>query len=218
VGIYGTTAPKKHYKQSETAVETWLETEYPEIEKKAREVKAQIYWIDETGIANTSNYVRGYAPRGKTPTMPIASEHIRVNMISAITNQGKVRFHFYRDKLNQDFYITFLKRLMRNAKGKIFAIADNLKVHHGLVLQDWAKRYAYKLSLYFLPSYSPELNPDEYLNNTLKHEMAKRGYSRNADEVEKKARSIMRSIQSTKGKAASFFHHEKVRYASLPCV
>jgi transposase len=204
---------KKHYKQSETAVKNWLETEYPEIERNAKAEKAEIFWVDETGVANTSYYVKGYAPRGKTPTVPVASEHIRVNMISAITNQGKVRFRFYREKLNQELYIDFLKRLMRGTERKVYAIADNLKVHHGLILQDWARANAEKISLYYLPSYAPQLNPDEYLNNNLKHEIAKKGYSENADEIEAKALGTMRSIQATKGRVTSFFQHDSVKYA-----
>ena len=73
----------------------------------------------------------------------------------------------------------------------MYAIADNLSVHHGSLVREWAEKNADKIKLYYLPKYSPHLNPDEYLNSNLKTEMAKRGYSENADEVQEKATSIL---------------------------
>jgi hypothetical protein len=154
---------KKNYKQDEKEVTAWLNEEYPKIAQKAKEEKAEIFWVDETGVANTSNYVKVYAPIGKTPTIPVASEHIRVNMISAINNKGKLRFHFYEGKLNQKLYINFLIRLIKSSDKKVYAIVDNLKVHHGLRLQDWVEQNKDKISHFYLPSYTPELNPNEYL-------------------------------------------------------
>jgi transposase len=204
---------KKHYKQSPKEVAAWLNEEYPVVAERAKEEKAEIYWIDETGIANTSNYVKGYAPKGKTPTIPVASEHIRVNMISAITNKGKLRFHFYREALNQQLYIDFLTRLIKSSAGKVYAIADNLRVHHGIILREWAERNKDKISLYYLPSYAPELNPDEYLNNNLKRELAKNGYSRDEDELQSKAINTMRSFQSSNTRVSDFFNNASVIYA-----
>jgi hypothetical protein len=127
--------------------------------KKAAEEIAEIYWIDETGVQSTSNYVKGYAPRGQTPTIPVATKHTRVNLISAITNGGKLRFHFYHGKMNQDLFESFLTRLIKSTDKKIYAISDNLSAHHGLHLQEWIKHNADKIKLFYLPSYTPELNP-----------------------------------------------------------
>ena len=206
---------KKDYRQNAKEVSAWLEDEYPAIAEKAREERAEIFWVDETGVANTGNYVRGYAPKGRTPTLPVASVHIRVNMISAITNQGKLRFHFYKGKMNQQLYMDFLARLIKSSGRKVYAIADNLKVHHGLILQDWAEQNKDKISLFYLPSYAPELNPDEYLNNNLKREMAKKGYSKNEKVLKSKALNTMRSFQSSNSRVADFFENENVRYAKL---
>jgi transposase len=183
--------------------------------RQAAEENAEIYWIDEVGIQNTSNYVKGYAPRGQTPTTPVASPHIRVNMVSAITNSGKLRFHFYSGKMNQDLFKTFLIRLIKTTDKKVYAIADNLTAHHGLRLADWRADNTDKIKLFFLPSYVPELNPVEYLNNNLKGEIARKGYSKNENEIRSKAMSTMRSLQSTRCRIASFFEHEHVKYAKL---
>ena len=194
-------------------MDIWLNETYPQIAKSAKEEYAEIYWIDETGLHNSSNYIKGYAPKGKTPVIPVASKHIRVNMVSAITNKGKLRFHFYKEKMNQDLFIDFLKRLIKSTPKKVYAIADNLPTHHGKQVRAWIEKNSDKINLFYLPAYSPELNPCEYLNNNLKQEMVKKGYSKNEDEVQAKAMSSMRSIQSKKGRVPKFFDADGSRYA-----
>ena len=179
---------------------------------QADEENAEIYWIDETGVQNTSNYVKGYAPRGKTPTIPVATKHIRVNMICAMTNEGKLWFDFYQGKMNQDLFESFLMRLIENTTKKVYAISDNLTAHRGLLLQDWTKENADAIKLFYLPFYAPELNPFEYLNNNLKYEMAKKGYSKDKNEIESKAMSIMHSLQSNKNRIVDFFENENIKY------
>jgi transposase len=204
---------KKHYKQNEKEVSQWLGKTYPKIAEKAQKEDGEIYWIDEVGIQNTSNYVKGYAPKGKTPAVPVATKYIRVNMVSAITNRGKLRFRFYRKKMNQNLFIDFLERLVKSTPKKVFAITDNLPVHHGLLVQEWEKGNAERIAIFYLPSYAPELNPDEYLNNNLKYEIAKKGYSKNNDELQVKAMGTMRSFQASKSRVSDFFDNKYVKYA-----
>ncbi|MDR4497638.1 MAG: transposase [Candidatus Scalindua sp.] len=71
-------------------------------------------------------------------------------------------------RISKKALIKFLKRLIREATRKIFLILDNLKVHHSYVVRDWWNKHKEQLEVFFLPSYSPELNPDEYLNSDLK--------------------------------------------------
>ena len=112
----------------------WVEVTYPEIVRRAVKEKAEIWWLDEVGARNASNYIRGYAPRGVTPTLPVASHHIGTNMISAITAGGKIRYHFYRGGFNQKIYIGFLTRLIKTNDKNVFVIVDNSSTHHGLLV------------------------------------------------------------------------------------
>ena len=191
----------------------WIEVTYPNIVKKARHENAEIWWIDETGIRNASNCIKGYAPIGQTPTLPVASHHIGVNMISAITNKGKIRYHFYNGKFNQDIFMEFLTRIIKSTDKKVFIIADNSSIHHGSLVQQWREKNAKHIAMFYLPSYSPDLNPDEYLNNNLKRVMLKKGYSKNEHEVKMKAICTMRSIQAKKKRVESFFDNVFVKYA-----
>jgi transposase len=214
-GISLHSVQKKHYKQKKDEIREWLDVTYPAIVRLAAKEKAEIWWLDEVGVQNTSNYVKGYAPRGKTPVIPVETKHIRVNMISAITNKGKLRFHFYHGKMNQEKFRDFLLRLIRSTSQKVYAISDNLSAHRGLLLKKWVTDNPGKIKLIYLPAYAPELNPVEYLNNNLKNEVARKGYSKEKKEIKQKAMSVMRSLQCTKDRISSFFDNEHVRYAAF---
>ena len=130
--------------------------------------KAEIHWGDETGLCNDSYHGRSYAPRGHTPAIRLHPKCERVNLISTVTNQGKVRLMFYKSKMNSQTLIKFMERLIKDYDKKVFLILDNLKVHHSYIVKDWLNEHIEQIEVFFLPSYSPELNPDEYLNYDLK--------------------------------------------------
>ena len=148
---------RRAYKQNPKAVEKWLNDEYPTIAGRAKKEKAEIHWGDETGLCNDSYHGRSYAPRGNTPAIRIHPRCERVNLISTVTNQGKVRFMVYKDKMNSATMIQFMERLINGSDHKIFLILDNLKVHHSHLVRDWLEEHKAQIEAFFLPSYSPEL-------------------------------------------------------------
>jgi hypothetical protein len=94
-------------------VQRWLDEDYPALRAKAKTENAEIYWGDETGLRNDCQHTRGYAPRGKTPVIQLNPKRESVNLISAVTNQGKVRFRFFDGNMNADVLIDFMARLVR---------------------------------------------------------------------------------------------------------
>lgn len=200
--------------QSTPAVANWLLKEYPAIAKRAKQEKAEIYWGDETGIQTGANVEKGYSPKGKTPVIRQTARKHRVNMMSAITNQGQVRFMFYKDTMNSKRLIIFMKRLIKDAGRKVFLILDNLKVHHSVAVTGWLEKHKEEIEVFFLPSYSPELNPDEYLNNSLKGRVHSGERAQNAKQLESKARKHMRSLQNNRTKVKKFFEHPCAAYAA----
>jgi transposase len=161
---------KKAWEQNPSRVDAWLKEEYPEIQARAKAENAQIFWGDETGIQNNTQHGRSYAPAGQTPVQPLPAKRVSLNMISAITNQGTVRFLLYESTMTAKVLKKFLRALIESTPGKVFLILDNLRVHHAKVVKRWLERKAVKryLEVFFLPAYSPELDPDEYLNCDLK--------------------------------------------------
>lgn len=121
---------KRAYEQQPARVRQWLDGEYPRIQAKAKAEGVEIYWGDETGLRNDSQHERGYAPKGKTPVIRLNAKRESIDMISAITNQGQVRFKIFDGSMNATVLIGFLKRLIRDAQRKVVLILDNLRVHH----------------------------------------------------------------------------------------
>lgn len=200
--------------QRSSTVAKWLLEAYPEIVKKAKKEKAEIYWGDETGLQTGANLERGYSPKGKAPKLRQTANRQRINMISAITNGGKVRFMIYQDTMNAKRLISFMRRLIRDAGRKIYLILDNLKVHHGKLVKLWLDKYKEKIEVFYLPSYSPELNPDEYLNHSLKRSVHSGKRANDKKQLEIKTRSHMRYLQNNPKTVRKFFEHPCVAYAA----
>jgi transposase len=205
---------KRAYEQRPAEVKAWLEQQYPSIQERAIKEKAEIHWGDETGINNEAQQGRSYAPKGKTPVLHVSAKRFSASMISSVTNQGKVRFMIYKGGMNVAIFIRFLERLIKDSQRKIFLIVDNLRVHHSYALADWLKLNIDHIELFFLPSYSPEKNPDEYLNNDLKKGLSNRPIPRTHREMIGNVVSHMRSLQKLSNHVANFFQHPSVKYAA----
>ena len=205
---------RRAYEQSPVKVQEWLDKTYPVIKEKAKQEGADIYWGDETGIRTHSQYGRAYAPKGKTPVVTISGKRTSTNMISAITNQGKVRFQIYDGRMNAQQLIQFMKRLIRDAKRKVFLILDNLRVHHAKLVQAWLAKHLEEIEVFHLPSYSPELNPDEYLNCDLKIGVHSQRSARNKNQLKAKVLSHMRMLQKQPCRVMKYFKHPKISYAA----
>lgn len=206
---------KRALEQDSLRLKTWLEVEYPKINARAKAEGAEIYWGDETAIRQDSNWVRGYSLAGLTPELRApAAQRGSTSMISAITNQGLVRFSFFDGAIDADRFILFLSDLVKDAQRKVFLIVDNLRVHHANRVRDWVADNAEKIELFYLPPYAPELNPDEYLNRDLKTAIRSGAISKTATALLQKARAYMEHIAAMPDRVRSYFSHEHVRYAS----
>ena len=161
--------PRRHArKQDPDEVAQWLEETYPAIEKQAAEEHAEIHWCDETGVAADHHPGTGYSPKGQPATMEVPGPHIRMNQISTISNEGSVRFMTYKGSMNDALFLVFLGRLLRSTTQKILLITDRLKAHEDGTVQAWVEAHHDRIQLFYLPRYSPEMNPVEYLNNDMK--------------------------------------------------
>jgi transposase len=200
--------------RSPAALQAWLEQGYPAIAKRARAARAVIYWGDETGIANQDQIGRSYAPRGQTPVIARSAKRITRSMISAVSNRGLMRFMLYEAALNADRFLAFLRRLIKDAGRKVVLIVDNLKVHHAGKVTAWVKSHAHEIELFYLPSYAPDHNPSEYLNNDLKQQLRQQPQPGSKNELIEQSRSVLRIIQRSPDRIRAYFRPEPVRYAA----
>ena len=205
---------KKAYEQSPVAVGKWLQETYPAIAKRAKTEGAEIHWGDETGLRSDDVRGRGYAPRGQTPVLRINSRREGLSVVSTVTNKGEMRWKVFSGALNARILIGFLNRLVRRRKDKIFLILDNLRVHHSKLVKHWLARNADRIEVFYLPSYSPELNPDELLNADLKQRVTTAAPARTAKALTRTAITSLRSIQKQPARIQSYFKHKDVNYAA----
>lgn len=205
---------RKAYEQNPKAVEKWLEEEYPKIESQAKKEDAEIHWGDETGVKNECQYGRSYSPKGITPTYTVLAKKLSMNMISSVTNQGKVRFMIYKGTMNSQMFIKFMKRLIKVSKKKVYLIVDNLRVHHSKKVKSWIEENKSSISIFYLPSYSPEMNPDEYLNCDLKHGISNKPMPKTEDELKSNLNSHMKMLQNKPDRVKKYFLHPSINYAA----
>lgn len=207
--------PKRIARERQPAqVREWMEQTYPAIARRAKAEKADILWGDETGISNQDHVGRAYAPQGVTPVVRGVARRVTTSMISAIGNRGDVRFMIYKGGLKTDTFIGFLRRLIKSAKRKVFLIVDNLRVHKAAKVVEWLRARTGKIELFYLPPYSPELNPDEYLNNTVKAQLRNQPVASSHHELKSRLGATMRSNQRRPGLIRSMFNHPSVAYAA----
>jgi transposase len=160
---------KRACERSPKAVKKWLDESYPKIKARAKKEKAEIYWGAETIVRNDCQHSRGYAPRGKKPVDEINAKRFPLNMISAINNQGLVRLMTYKQTMKARLLMRFMKRLIKDSGRKVFLVLDNLRVHRAKLVKAWLERHSDKIEVFYLPAYSPDLNPDGYLNCDLRN-------------------------------------------------
>jgi transposase len=160
---------RRAYEQRPEAVQAWLDEQYPEIERRAKAEGAEIHWGDETALVNTDVRGRSYAPAGQTPVaFVVGGSRQKLSMIASVTNKGQTRWMIIDVAFHSDRLIEFLAALIKDAGRKVFLILDNLRVDHSKPVKAWATARQDKIELFYLPSYSPELNPEERLNGDLK--------------------------------------------------
>jgi transposase len=206
---------KRAYEQSPQAVQAWLEGEYPAIEERARHEGAEIHWGDETALVNTDVRSRSYAPAGKTPVaMAVGGTRQKLSMIATVTNQGKTRWMIIDEAFDAEKFIEFLQALIKDAGKKVFLILDNLRVHHSNIVKAWVAEHSEHIALFYLPSYSPQLNPEERLNADLKQEMGKRVPVRTKAKLRAAATEHMSMLEQNPERVMSYFQDRRVRYAA----
>lgn len=207
--------PQRHArKQDPKEVKRWLEKTYPAIEKQAAKEDAEIHWCDETGVNADHHPGKSYSPKGERATMDVPPPHIHMNQISTVTNEGAVRFMTYKGTMNDELFLTFLGRLLRTTTKKVLLITDHLRAHDDDTVHNWEDAHKDRIELFYLPKYSPEMNPTEYLNNDMKETVNASGLPDNKETLRSRMQTFMRKLYHMPAHVMSYFLHPAVHYAA----
>ena len=205
---------RRAFEKNPEAVHRWLDEKYPAILKQAKQEKADIYWGDEMGMRSDHTVGRSYGRRGQTPVILGTGVRFGCNMISAITNKGQLNFMVFKQRFKANVFEEFLRRLVRQSERKVFIIVDGHPVHRSGKVKKWLNKNEKHIRLFFLPSYSPELNPDEILNQDVKSNAVGRKRARCQNELIANVRSFLWGRQRRPNVVKKYFSETHVSYAA----
>lgn len=205
---------KRAYEQQPEAVKTWIDDKYPAIAARAKAEGGEVQWGDETALVNTDVRGRSYAPKGETPIAFAPGARQKLSMISSVTNQGKARWMIIDGNFGADRLLEFFEALIKETGKKVFLILDNLRAHHSKLVKEWLAERKDRIEVFYLPSYAPELNPDERLNADLKHEIRKRVPVRTKGKLKAAAEEHMSTIEKSPERIQAYFQAPQVKYAA----
>lgn len=205
---------RKAYEQRPEAVRKWLQEDFPAIRARAKAEGAVIHWGDETGLRSDDVRGRSYSLRGHTPVVRVNHNRHGCSVISTVTNRGEMRWMVFKGALNSSILIGFLRRLVKDSDSKVFLILDNLRVHHSKPVKGWLAEHVDLIEVFYLPSYSPELNPVEVANAALKDAVTKHAPARKKGQLELFTSRFLRSLQRRPKRIIALFQKDTVRYAA----
>lgn len=202
------------FQQNPSLVEKWLKEEYPAIRVRAKSIGAEIFFADEAGVRSDFHSGKTWAPRGQTPIVRVTGARFGFNLLSAVSPKGQMRFMVMQGKVNAAQFCEFLRRLAYKAERPIFLILDGHPVHRSAKVKRFVESQKGKLRIFYLPPYSPELNPDESVWNDLKNNGIGRMSIIGSDDMKQKVVDYMRGMQRTPELIRSFFQAPDTRYAA----
>lgn len=203
------------YQQKPEEVQRWLNEEYPKIKKMAHRIKAQIFFGDEAGVRSDHHAGTTWGVKGKTPIVSSTGARFGLNMISAVSAQGEFRFMVVKGRIGALQFIDFIKRLIHGSQRMVFLIVDGHPAHKARSVAKFIENIKDRFRLFFLPSYSPELNPDERVWNDLKNNAIGQQVITAPEQLHGAVISHLRFIQKSPDRVRSYFNNETTKYAAL---
>jgi transposase len=200
------------YEQDPVRVARWKTEEYPAIRAAAKAAGGQVLFCDEAGVRTDYHSGTTWAPVGQTPIVVGTGNRTSVNMISAVSPRGQLHFSFLDGNANATNFIDYLTKLMHDITGPIFLIVDGHSSHTAKKTAQFVQSTAGRLNLFFLPPYSPELNPDEWVWKKIKHDRVGKMATRTRDEMTEGINHAVTRLQSTTSIILGFFRDPDLRY------
>ena len=202
------------FEQDATLVQRWVEKDFPKLRALAKKERAVVFFSDESGVRSDFHAGTTWGIRGKTAVVRHTGKRFHLNMLSAISAKGELRFMTSPKRLSAALFIEFLRRLIANYPKKIFLVVDGLPTHRAKPVRRFLDKVKDRIRLFFLPPYSPEINPDELVWNDVKNNGVGRALIRDARDLARAVNSSLRLLQRNPKKVRTFFQTDTTRYAA----
>jgi transposase len=202
------------FEQDPSRVEAWKRDEFPAIQALAKQQNAEIWFGDESGLRSDYHAGTTWGAKGRTPVVPHTGNRFSLNMLSVVNARGQLRFMVHEGRLNGAVFVEFLNRLMYQAPRPIFLVLDGHSAHRSRLVRDYVQSLGGRLRLFFLPPYSPELNPDEQVWNHVKHHGVGRMFAVGKGHLRALIQAKLRRLQKSPWLVRSFFLLPDTHYAA----
>lgn len=202
------------YQRDPQVVERWLKEDYPAIRAAARKAKGEVWFGDEAGVRSDAHSGTTWAPKGQTPIVSTTGARFGLNVISAVNRRGALRFMCVEGKVNADVFIEYLGRLVESAGHPVYLVVDGHPTHKAAKTRKFVESTKGRLKLFFLPGYSPDLNPDELVWNNLKSQGTGKRAITGPDQLKKLVLGHLRSMQKNADLVRSFYRTPSTEYAA----
>jgi transposase len=203
---------QRAYQRDPEAIEKWQRERYPAIARQARQEKADVFFWDESGFRADAVHGKTWGVRGRTPVVERPGQRQSISAASAVSAKGGFWFCTYAGALNAELFVVLLRKMMRHRKRPVHLVLDGLPAHKKACVRDYVASTKGKLTLHFLPGYTPDLNPDELVWSHVKRTGVARRPLQKGEKLEEKITEQLAKIQGQPDLIRSFFDVSSVAY------
>jgi transposase len=204
----------RSYERDPEKVRKWKEETFPQIQARAKREGAAIFFADEASVRTNYHAGTTWAPVGQTPVVAASGRTRSISMVSAVSPRGELHFQVYEEGIRKEEFLEFCKMLIKDMNRPVFLIMDNSQVHRSKILKEYVEQSRGMLSIFFLPPYSPDLNPDEWVWKNVKHDNLGRASVKSESELAQFAQAALAKLKDIPGKIRAFFGDPALRYIS----
>jgi transposase len=200
------------YERDPEKVAEWKEKTFPQIQAQAKKEGAAIFFADEASVRTVYHAGTTWAPVGETPVVAGTGKTRSISMVSAVSPRGELHFQVHETGIKKEEFLEFCKALIADAGRPVYLIVDNSQVHRSKILKAYAEQSNGMLTIFFLPPYSPDLNPDEWVWKNVKHDNLGRAAAKSEGELAQFAIAALGRLKALPGKIQGFFGDPALGY------
>jgi len=201
--------------QDPQEVALFLEEKFPLIQRLVEKRGADMAFADEAGIGVSTRSGRIWGLQGQPPEVRVTDRRGGYNVLSAVTGQGQLRYSLEAGHINSARYGDFLKQLLKGRTRPLILLADRASFHRSGEVRAFVRAHRQQWRVFFLPTHSPELNPDEHVWEEVKDKRLGKQPIKNKRDLKKRLQSTLRSLQHRAKRIISFFHLPDTQYAAV---
>lgn len=184
----------------------WLEEEWSEILKLAKEKNAHILFGDEASFPQWGSLSYTWAKKGQQPVVKTSGTRKGYKVLGLIDYfTGRFLSKGHEGRLNSEIYALFLEEVLSKTTKHIILIQDGARYHTSNAMKKFFAKHSDRITVYRLPSYSPDYNPIEKLWKKIKEKEVHLHYFPTFESLKNKVQEALLRFHNLKEEVLSLF-------------